>query len=69
MGTMIKSRVVRILGAAAIVAVASTGSALADDSEILRLSGTVVVAAEYAQGRGIVDVDGKQPKPLTLADV
>ena len=32
MGTMIKSRVVRILGAAAIVAVASTGSALADDS-------------------------------------
>jgi YHS domain-containing protein len=32
MSTMIKSRVVRILGAAAIVAVASTGSALADDS-------------------------------------
>lgn len=44
-------------------------AALAEDSEILRLSGSVVVAAEYAQRHGIVDVDGKRPKALTLADV
>jgi len=44
-------------------------AALANDPELIRYSGTVVVAAEYAQRHGIADVDGKQPKPLTLADV
>lgn len=36
------------------------------DGELLERSGSVVVAARYARERGIVDVDGKQPEPLTL---
>ncbi|HEU4389723.1 MAG TPA: SDR family NAD(P)-dependent oxidoreductase [Blastocatellia bacterium] len=43
--------------------------ALADDPNLMALSGSVVVAAEYARMRGIQDIDGKQPRPLTLADV
>jgi NAD(P)-dependent dehydrogenase (short-subunit alcohol dehydrogenase family) len=43
--------------------------ALADDPDLMARSGTAVVAAEYARERGIVDVDGKQPRPLTLEDV
>jgi dehydrogenase/reductase SDR family member 1 len=36
------------------------------DPRILERSGTVIVAAQFAQEMGIVDVDGKQPIPLTL---
>ena len=34
-----------------------------------RRSGSVVVAAQYAREIGFVDVDGRSPAPLTLADV
>ena len=38
------------------------------DPDRLDRSGTVQVAAALAQAYGIVDIDGKQPRPLTLAD-
>jgi len=41
-------------------------AALAVDPEIMAMSGQVIVAAAYAHTRGIVDVDGRQPVPLTL---
>jgi NAD(P)-dependent dehydrogenase (short-subunit alcohol dehydrogenase family) len=44
-------------------------AALADDPEVLQYSGSVVVAADYARRHGISDVDGKQPVPLTIANV
>lgn len=43
-------------------------AALARDPNILERSGTVLVAAAVAQGAGIVDVDGRSPRPLSLAD-
>jgi len=39
------------------------------DPELGRRSGGVVVAAQYAREVGFVDVDGRSPAPLTLADV
>jgi NAD(P)-dependent dehydrogenase (short-subunit alcohol dehydrogenase family) len=42
---------------------------LASDSEIMQKSGQVLVAAELAHEYGFTDIDGKQPRPLTLADV
>jgi len=42
---------------------------LADDSAIMNKSGKVLVAAALAQEYGFSDVDGKTPRPLTLADV
>jgi len=41
-------------------------AALHGDSNLSERSGTVIVAAQFAQEMGIVDVDGKQPPPLTL---
>ena len=41
-------------------------AALAVASNLSDLSGGVVVAAAFARERGIVDVDGKSPAPLTL---
>jgi dehydrogenase/reductase SDR family protein 1 len=44
-------------------------AALAADPNRMELTGQVVVAADYAQRHGIVDIDGKKPRPLTLSDV
>ncbi len=44
-------------------------AALAADSGASRFSGSVVVAAALAREYGFTDVDGRQPRPLTLADV
>jgi dehydrogenase/reductase SDR family member 1 len=44
-------------------------AALAADPDIVRRSGSVVVAAAIAQEYGLSDIDGKRPKPLTLEDV
>ena len=44
-------------------------AALAADPDVLRHSGKVVVAAALATDNGFTDLDGKTPRPLTLADV
>jgi NAD(P)-dependent dehydrogenase (short-subunit alcohol dehydrogenase family) len=44
-------------------------AALSRDSKLMERSGQVLVAAEVAQELGIVDIDGRQPIPLTLASV
>jgi dehydrogenase/reductase SDR family member 1 len=44
-------------------------AALAGDADIMRKSGQVLVAAALAEEYGFTDVDGRQPRPLTLADV
>jgi NAD(P)-dependent dehydrogenase (short-subunit alcohol dehydrogenase family) len=44
-------------------------AALARDPKLMERSGTVQVTAALAQEYGIADIDGKQPRPLTLADV
>jgi dehydrogenase/reductase SDR family protein 1 len=44
-------------------------SALATDPDSLRWSGQAVVAAALAREYGLTDIDGSQPRPLTLADV
>ena len=44
-------------------------AALAGDPDLLRRSGGVLVAAALAVEYGFTDVDGRQPRPLTLADV
>lgn len=43
--------------------------ALASDSNIMQKSGQVLVAASVAQEYSFTDIDGKQPRPLTLDDV
>jgi dehydrogenase/reductase SDR family protein 1 len=43
-------------------------AALASDPQVMRKSGQVLVAAELALEYGFSDIDGKQPRPLTLAD-
>ena len=43
--------------------------ALANDPELLGLTGHVLVAADLAQRYGFTDIDGKAPRPLTIADV
>lgn len=43
--------------------------ALAADSNIMQKSGQVLVAAGVAQEYGFTDIDGKQPRPLTLDEV
>jgi dehydrogenase/reductase SDR family protein 1 len=43
--------------------------ALAADPEVIRWSGQVLVAAALAREYGFADVDGRQPRPLSLADV
>ena len=44
-------------------------AALAADPQVSRHTGSVLVAAQLAQEYGFSDVDGKSPRPLTLADV
>ena len=46
-----------------------TVAALASDSNIMQKSGQMLVAAALAQEYGFTDVDGKQPRPLTLEEV
>lgn len=41
-------------------------AALHGDPRLLEQSGRVLVVAQYAKDAGIVDVDGKQPAPITL---
>ena len=43
-------------------------SALANDPNIMKKSGEVLVAAQEALEYEIKDVDGKQPRPLTIQD-
>jgi NAD(P)-dependent dehydrogenase (short-subunit alcohol dehydrogenase family) len=43
-------------------------AALAADPDIMKKSGKVLVAAQEALEYGIQDIDGKQPRPLTLKD-
>jgi NAD(P)-dependent dehydrogenase (short-subunit alcohol dehydrogenase family) len=44
-------------------------AALAGDPDIMRHTGKVLVAAALATEYGFTDIDGKIPRPLTLADV
>jgi dehydrogenase/reductase SDR family member 1 len=44
-------------------------AALAADSDVMRHTGKVLVAAALALDYGFIDVDGKSPRPLTLGDV
>ena len=44
-------------------------AALAADPHVMRKTGQVLVAAELALEYGFTDVDGKQPRPLSLEDV
>ena len=43
-------------------------AALAADPDIMKKSGKVLVAAQEALAYGIQDLDGRQPRPLTLKD-
>jgi len=43
--------------------------ALASDAGVIRHTGKVLVVASVAGEYGFTDVDGKSPRPLTLADV
>jgi NAD(P)-dependent dehydrogenase (short-subunit alcohol dehydrogenase family) len=43
--------------------------ALASDADAIRHTGKVLVVAALAQEYGFIDIDGKTPRPLTLADV
>jgi len=43
-------------------------AALANDPDIMRKSGHVLVAAALAEEYGFTDLDGKKPQPLTLAE-
>lgn len=43
--------------------------ALASDPNIMQRTGQVLVAATLAREYGFADIDGKQPRPLTLEDV
>ena len=43
--------------------------ALAGDPDMLRHTGQVLVAAALAKDYGFTDVDGRNPRPLTIADV
>jgi NAD(P)-dependent dehydrogenase (short-subunit alcohol dehydrogenase family) len=44
-------------------------AALTADADVMRHSGKVLVAAAVAREYGFADIDGKTPRPLTLADV
>jgi NAD(P)-dependent dehydrogenase (short-subunit alcohol dehydrogenase family) len=43
-------------------------AALAADPNVIRHTGTVLVAASLAREYGFTDIDGKVPRPLTMAD-
>jgi hypothetical protein len=40
-------------------------AALAADTEVMRKTGQVLIAAELAREYGFTDVDGNTPRPLT----
>jgi hypothetical protein len=44
-------------------------AALTADPDVLRHTGKVLIAAQVAADYGFTDIDGKQPRPLALADV
>jgi dehydrogenase/reductase SDR family member 1 len=44
-------------------------AALAADPDVLRHTGKVLIAAAVAKEYGFTDIDGKSPRPLTIADV
>ena len=44
-------------------------AALAADRDVLQRTGKAFVAAALAQEYGFTDIDGRSPRPLTLADV
>jgi NAD(P)-dependent dehydrogenase (short-subunit alcohol dehydrogenase family) len=44
-------------------------AALASDPDLMQKSGQILVAASAAQAYGIKDIDGKQPKPLTVEEI
>jgi len=44
-------------------------AALAADPQIMMKSGQILVAAAVAQEYGFTDIDGKQPRPLTVEEV
>jgi dehydrogenase/reductase SDR family protein 1 len=44
-------------------------AALANDPDVIRFTGSVLVAAAVAQDYGFTDIDGKSPRPLTISDV
>jgi len=44
-------------------------AALSTDPDVMRHSGKVLVPAALAQEYGFTDIDGKSPRPLTIADV
>jgi hypothetical protein len=44
-------------------------AALASDPNVMRWTGQVAVAAALALEYGFTDIDGRQPRPLTIADV
>ena len=44
-------------------------AALAADSDVLRYTGKVLVAAALSNEYGFTDIDGKTPRPLRLVDV
>jgi dehydrogenase/reductase SDR family member 1 len=44
-------------------------AALSRDPRLMERSGQVLVAAELARELGIVDIDGRQPVPLTIGGV
>ena len=44
-------------------------AALAADLGIMNKSGQVLIAAELAREYGFTDIDGTQPRPLSLEDV
>ena len=71
-------RTEKIIAAAAYLDLSSSESpdfigravaALAADPNVLRHSGRVLIAAALAQAYGVTDIDGKTPRPLSLADV
>lgn len=43
-------------------------AALASDPNMMRKSGQVLVAAQVALDYGFTDIDGKQPRPITVAE-
>ena len=44
-------------------------AALASDNQIMEKSGLTLIAAELAQEYGFTDIDGKQPRPLSAAEI
>lgn len=44
-------------------------AALASDNQIMEKSGLTLIAAQLAQEYGFSDIDGKQPRPLSVAQI